>query len=204
MTSVTKFFVCFVIFLVIGAAVYILAFRMPNTRRVEQLRRDIVAAEAALQAAIYVEEMIEQTDFDEERYIQEKAQAELALMQAQQDWDNRFAHFMPEAFYEWEMRPRIENIIQPYAENLNITIHDSRLLGALSDNPESPQDGIWLTPVGLTFLTGTEGLTAILYGFANESFDNRILEYNIFRQDNAWNVTMQLDILTRTPHQSHY
>ena len=201
MTSVSKFFLFAVIFLMIGAVIYFFAFWRPNTRRVEQLRRDIIAAEAALEAAIQVEEMIDQTDFDEERYLHEYSQAQAALMQAAQDWNNRFAPFMPEVFYEWDIRYRIDNIVRPHAETLNITIPDSQLLGALTqdDNPEIPQDGVWLTPISLNFITGTEGLTAILYGFANEGIDNRILEYNIFRQDNAWNVTMQLDILTRTP-----
>ena len=196
------------IFLAVGAAIYFFAFWRPNVSRVEQLRREIDGARIELVMAAQRDEARPQLQYDIERLDDE-------LNHAQSDWDrisnvwlNEYLRFMPDIFSDADTMERVYHIIAPHAHNLHIDLLYSQPLSEMNHdeaNQNGLAEGVWLTPANISFVTGYDGLMAILNGFAHQEIDNRIVEYTLTRQGDQWQVAMRLDVLTQMtpPHRNN-
>ena len=207
MSSPVKFVVYTAIFLVVGAVIYFFAFLQPNGNRIEQLRLDIEAARAELEIASQRDDIHPQLQTDVYRLREELSQEQSAWEHASQEWTDNYARFLPEVFDDGDMWQRIHHIVYPHSDVFHVDFLYSQPLGVMrysDNNPNGPPEGIWLTPVDVTFLTGYEGLIAILTGFANAGIDNRVIEYTLSRQNELWDVRLRLDILTQTSHSHRY
>lgn len=206
-TSIITFAVYTLIFLVIGMAVYFFAFWRPHRNRVDQLNQDIYIARAELVTASQRDDMSPELQQDIERLHYELAQVQRELEYVNRDWQYDHLRFLPEVFNELEMRERIYRITTSNSYNLSVYFLYSQPLGVMNYNDYSPNglpEGIWVTPVNVSFSSDYDGLMAILNGFAHEGLDNRIVDYTIQRQGDQWSIFMRLDILTRTPQPYRY
>ena len=207
MSSMVKFAVFTGVFLLVGAIIYFFAFLRPNAGRAEQLRLDIEAARAELVVAAQRDEIHPQLRADVDRMREELNQEQNTWEHVSQNWINNYARFLPETFDDNYMWHRIHRIVYPHSNELSIDFLHSQPLGAMrydDNNPNGPPEGIWLTPIDVVFSTSYEGLLEILNGFAHEGIDNRVLDYNLSRQHELWNVRLRLDILTQTPSPHRY
>jgi len=203
-SSLVQFLIYTAIFLVLGAVIYVFAFFRPNAARIEDLEVRIEAEERDLYLAAQRDEMHPQLILDLTELEYALSREEAAYFELSEAWQANYARFLPETFNEWELRQLIERVVaSPHAHGLHI--HDfpysqplSRM--AYNDNYLGLPQGIWVTPVTISFNADYLGLVAILNGFAQENIDNRILRYSLERNGEAWSVNMQLDILTQTPH----
>ena len=201
-TAIITFVIYTAIFLVVGGLIYFFAFFRPNTNRVEQLNRDIATARAELAAASQIDGMVPELQRDIERLGHELDQAQSEWDNISHEWQNNHMRFLPEVFDEWDIRERIDRIAMPHSFGLHVEFLYSQPLGAMSNNgnPDGLMEGVWLTPVNISFAASYEGLVAILQGFAHEGIDNRVVEYTLTRNWDQWDVVMRLDVLTQMPH----
>ena len=207
MRTIISFLIYTLIFLVIGAAIYFVAFWRPNSNRVEQLNSDIDAARVELVMAGQRNETYPQLTSEVEQLGNELNQAHSNMENIYREWRYGYLRFLPEIFNELDITERIHRIATPHSHSfVSVDFLDSQLLGMVSDNYNNLyglQEGIWLTPVNISFTTGYEGLIAILNGFAYEGVDNRIVEYTLHRYGDLWDVVVRMDVLTLTPHSGH-
>ena len=202
-SSLVSFAAYLAVILVVGAAIYFFAFLRPNANRIEALERDIEAARIELVDAASRDELYEHLSEDLRRLQAEREYVEGTYRSITDEWRNHYEGFLPYTFDEWDISHRIESIVRPHSDTLNVEFSYSVPLSTMhynEDNPEGLPEGIWLTPVNVTFLADNNGLNSVLDGFAHAGIDNRIINYTLNRYSNAWNVTIRLDILTQTPH----
>ena len=207
MSTPIRFVIYTAIFLLIGAVIYFFAFWRPNANRVEQLHIEIDAARAELMLAAQRDEIHPQVRADAERLREEHNREQSNWEYISQDWENNYGRFMPEVFDDDEMRHRIHNIVYPHAGAFHVEFLYSQPLGMMRYNessPNGPPEGVWLTPVDVNFSVNFNGLVEILRGFANAGIDNRILEYDLTRHYEQWNVRLRLEILTQRPAYHRY
>ena len=206
-SSLGRFLVYTVGFLLAGALIYFFAFWRPNANRVEQLERDIASARITLADAAQWGERLPQLEANLALLSEQLNQEQSAWEYVSMEWQNDYGRFLPEIFDEASIRQRIEYIVNPYSSFMDVSFHYSQPMGAMSyndNNPYGPPEGIWMTPINVAFAADYNGIMAILNGFAHEGFDNRIVAFNLARQGNLWLVAMRLDILSRTPSPSGY
>ena len=190
------------IFLLVGALLYFFAFWRPNAGRVDRLNQDIEAARADLVAASQLNEMRPQLEYDLERVRHELYQAQRDWERVSHNWHDGFQRFLPEAFNGVEIMDRTISIVQPHSHSLDIDIRESQPVMAANHyygDAGNPLEGLWLTPVYITFTASYDGMIAIFNDFAHAGFDNRIVEFSLNRQNNWWDVTARVDILSRGP-----
>ncbi|MCL2378189.1 MAG: hypothetical protein FWC77_03585 [Defluviitaleaceae bacterium] len=205
MRTIVSFMVYLLIFLLLGGVIYFFAFWRPQGNRVEQLNQEIYDARAELAVAISRDEMSPELLYEVERLGHELSQAQSDWESVYRDWQYNYVSFLPEVFNEADMRERIYRIATPHSHSLNVYFQYSQPFGVRSNSyPYGLPEGIWLTPVNVSFTAGFEGIMAILYGFANEGIDNRIVEYTLSRNGDQWEVGMRLDILTQFPQPYRY
>ena len=196
------------IFLALGAVIYVFAFYRPNVARIEDLQLRILQEEDNLENARWRDERHPELRLELDNLETTLSIEEEAYFEMRDAWNNYYRPFLPDTFDDGEIRQRIERVVQPHSEGLHI--HDFPYSQPESRmtydeyNPYAPPRGIWLTPVTIAFRTDYHGLIAIMNGFAQEDMDNRIITYSLSRYGEHWNVTMQLDILTQTPHPDRY
>ena len=201
-SSLVRFIVYTAGFLLVGAIIYFFVFLRPNANRIEALEQEIAAAHIELDAAIVRGEMHPQLRLDVDRLSGELDSEESAFERVQEMWQNGYVRFLPATFDDADMRQRIERIAGPYSEGLNIDFHYSQPMSVMNYNENNPAglpEGVWLTPVDVSFYADYNGTIAILNGFAHEGIDNRIVEYSLNRQGNGWHVFLRIDMLTQTP-----
>jgi len=206
-TTIVTFAIYALIFLVIGAAVYFFAFWRPNGNRVEQLNRDIYTARSQLATAAHRDEMYPELRYDIDRLGRELYQVQRDGGYVSRDWQYQHLRFLPETFNELDIRERIYRVATYYSHNLNVNFQYSQPLGVMNYNYNSPYDlpqGIWVTPIDISFTASYDGIMAILNGFAHEEIDNRIVDYTLHRNGDQWNVVLRMDVLTQTPQPYRY
>ncbi|MCL2360422.1 MAG: hypothetical protein FWC73_01250 [Defluviitaleaceae bacterium] len=197
-----RFAIYAIMFLLLGAVIYIFAFFRPNANRIEDLERSIIAAELELINAAARDEMYPILLMELEALNNTLNSEEGQYIDMSNLWAEGFLRFMPDAFYEEDMRRRIDGIVHPNVENLHVEIYYSQPLTTMNHSDQDPYGlprGIWQTPVGIYFYATYEGLINVLTNFANGDFDNRINGYEIERDGERWRVSLRVDILTQTP-----
>ncbi|MCL2404196.1 MAG: hypothetical protein FWC92_01485 [Defluviitaleaceae bacterium] len=206
-TTIVSFLIYTLIFLVVGVALYFFVFWRPNNNRVDQLNIDIEAARAELVRAVNRDESSPQLTHDIAQLAYELTQAQSDREHVERIWQYGYLDFLPISLDELDIRERINRIAILHSHSMNVYFHESIPFGAMShndDNPDGPADGIWLTPVSISFVASYEGLISILHGFAHEDIDNRIVEYSIDRHGDQLQINLRMDILTLTPHLNSY
>jgi len=206
-TRIITFAIYTLIFLAVGALIYFFAFWRPNRNRADQLNRDIEAALTEQVMAASREEMMPQLLNDIERLGHELGQAQSDWEHVSRAWQYEHLRFIPEVFNELDIRERIYRITTSHSHSLQVYFQYSQPLGVMNysyGNPDSLPNGIWLTPVIISFTADYESFIAILNGFAHEWIDNRIVDYSMYRQGSQWAVEMRLDVLTQTPQPDRY
>lgn len=202
MRTIVAFVIYVAIFLVVGGAIYFFLFFRPNTNRVGQLNQDMAAAHTELALARERESLNPQRLEDLERMGHELEQAQREWDNISREWHHEHLLFLPEVFDDHDIMERINRIAAPYSHNMSVDFLYSRPFGETAYNGDTDglHDGIWLTPVNITFTASYNGLISILSGFAHEWVDNRVVEYTMQRNWNQWDVVLRLDVLTQTPH----
>jgi len=194
------FMIYTVVFLVIGALLYVFAFFRPNANRVEDLERRVAAEEQELEAAILRSENHPELHYELEklRIILEEEEGHYLFMN--QVWADRFSPFVPETFEEDSLRWSLEGMLHPNVENLQVEILFSEPLCITSDYDagDLPR-GLWMTPIQLSFSATYEDVINVLTALANTNFDNRVIGYSLERDGDRWRVVLRVDVLTETP-----
>lgn len=206
-STLIKFGIYMAGLLVLGAVIYIFAFLRPNANRIESLHLDIAAAHIELEAARGRDNIHPELLMDVERLTGEVSNQESDWERSRNVWDNYFAQHLPAIFDEADIRQRIDGIVRPHSESLNMYFPYSQPRSVMSyneDNPHGLPEGIWLTPIEVSFTASYGSLITILDSLAHIGIDNRIVEYSLHREGDGWNVSLQLDILTQTPHPYRY
>ena len=199
-TTIITFVTYAAIFLLVGALLYFFAFWRPNANRVYQLNLDIAAAHTDLAAAAQMNERRPQLEYDLSRQRHELYQARGEWERVSQEWDHGYRRFLPDFFNEVDIMDRAIRIVEPHSHNLNVNIQQSTPLMTPSHNGGyTSAEGLWLTPVHITFTAGYEGLIAIFNDFAHAGIDNRIVDFSLNRQNNWWDVTARIDVLSLAP-----
>ena len=206
-TFLGKFIVFMAIFLLLGAAAYFFAFWQPNARRVEQLNHDIAAAHTELTAAALRDELYAGLVYRAAQLSDELSHVRNNEAHVNHEWHNEYQRFLPAVFDDNDINERIHRIVTPHSDFVDVNFQYSQPIGEMSyneNNPNGPPEGIWLTPVSVTFAAGYEGVVAVLSGFAHEGVDNRVITYSLNSHGEMWIVTLQLDFLTLTPPAGRY
>ena len=206
MTSLGRIAVYTLLFLLLGAVLYFFAFWRPNVNRIEQLNREIRAAQIGLEEASRRGAYHSQLLLDVARLNSELYHEERAYERANNEWNSGYLHFLPTFFDDADIMQRVSRIVSPYSERLDVDFMYSQPLGTMRYNEgyhNGLPEGVWLTPVNVSFFTNYDGIIAILNGFAHEGIDARVVDYSLSRQGNMWDVSVQLDILTQTPSYRH-
>jgi len=202
-SSMIKFGAYIAVFLLVGALIYVFAFFRPNANRITGLEQDIAAAHIELEEARRREAVHPQVQYDVQRLTNELNYEESGWERARGQWYSNFDPFLLDEFDIAYIEQRIDGIIRPHSEIINMYFSYSLPQSMMSyneNNPDGPPEGIWQTTANITFYAGYDSLIAILQGFANAGFDNRVVDYSLTRHNDSWRVNLQLDILTQTPH----
>ena len=202
MSSGVKFSIFLLIFLLIGGIVFFFVLWQPNAARTDELRQQIVAAEGELYAATQRAQVYPELRLEVERLTQELNTELMNEETIGNDWHSRFAPFLLDVFDADSIRSLVHRVVDPHSSFVTIDIMYSQPLSVMSynnDNPHGPE-GIWLTTVNIAFAADLQGIHEILTGFASETFDNRVVHFDMIRQGNIWAMTLQVDILSVTPY----
>ena len=189
-------------FLVLVSALYFFAFFRPNQRRIEQLHIDIAAANVELSAAVLRSEFYPQRMLEFAQLMDELERQEAGWYGVLQLWQQDYLRFMPETVDDADITHRIQQIVSPHAGHVDVQFLYSQPLGVMNyseNNPNGPPEGVWLTPIYVSFSVGHSGLLEILRTFASSGIDNRVIAYELNRNGDMWNALLRLDILTQTP-----
>ena len=199
-TTIIAFVTYGAIFLLVGALLYFFAFWRPNANRVYQLNQDIEAARANLAAATQMNEMRPQLEDDLSRQRYELYHARGEWERVSQEWQDGYRRFLPDFFNDVDVMDRIIRIVEPHSHNLNIDIHHSRpLMTPSHTDGYTSQEGLWLTPVHISFTASYDGLITIFYDFAHAGIDNRVVDFSLNRENSWWDVTARIDMLSLAP-----
>ena len=196
-SSIGRFIMYTVIFLVVGFAVYFFAFMRPNARRVEALNHEIVAAQNELAAAALRDLVHPQLVAYVDQAADDLSREQENFDHVNREWVNEYARFMPEFVNADDLTQRIQRITTPH--NAEIQVQESQPLGTMvyDENSSTNQPGLWLTPIHINLTVDYSELVQILDGFANEGIDNRITSYTLHRNGDLWDVWLRLDVLTQ-------
>jgi len=196
-SALIKFAMYTAIFLVVGILVYFFVFARPNSRRIEELNYEIAAAQdelirAAGRDAYYPELVLNVAQASEELSREQEAFGQVSHV-----WNSEYAQYLPESVVHADIYQRVYRITSPHDATINTM--ESQPLGTIvyDEHGTDSQPGLWLTPVNVSFVVSYESLIQILNSFANEGIDNRVVVYNMNRLGDMWDVSLQLDILTR-------
>jgi len=202
-----------VILLLLGGAVYYFAFWRGHNNRVVQLDQDVVDARNAINTASYRAQQAPQLEHDIYN-MHTSLSADLEeLNRVTHQWENNYVRFLPSVFDEQHMEQRLRSLIGQHmdAGSVDISFHFSEPHGGMDreGHPGSTPEGLWRTPIDISFSANYDTIMSILGGFIiMDGVDNRVFNYTVARNGpiggDFWDVWLQLEVLTRMPQPGRY